>query len=134
MKLLLDTHWLLWAAQGRNHVPPGARASMSEVGNELFFSAASFWEIAIKRGLGCEDFIVDPHLPRRGLLDNAHHELPILGGNMAAVDGLPAIHEAPFDRWLLPQASVEGMILLTADALVLQYSGPIQSAHAGRNS
>jgi len=62
MKLLIDTHLLLWAAKGVEHLPPKARQKMGEANNQLLFSVASLWEITIKRGLGRDNFKVDPHL------------------------------------------------------------------------
>ena len=101
MKLLLDTHLLLWAAQGVEHLPMDARTVMGEPENELFFSVASLWEIVIKSGLGREDFKVDPRVLRRGLLDNGYRELPILSEHAVAVVNLPPIHKDPFDRLLV---------------------------------
>ncbi len=126
MKLLLDTHLLLWAAEGFEYLPPGAQTLMSVPENELFFSAASLWEIVIKCGLGREDFKVDPRLLRRGLLDNGYSELPVLSEHAVAVGTLPPIHKDPFDRLLVAQAMVEGITLLTADAHVAKYLGPVQ--------
>lgn len=127
MKLLLDTHLLLWAAGDPERLSPAARALISEPENELFFSAASLWEIAIKRGLGRSDFQVDARVLRRGLLDNGYSELPIGSEHAVAIDGLAPIHKDPFDRILVAQATVEGITLLTVDALVAQYPGPIQN-------
>lgn len=126
MKLLLDTHLLLWAAGDPGRLSDHATALMSAPENELFFSAASLWEIAIKRGLGRSNFKVDARVLRRGLLDNGYSELPIGSENAVAIDSLPAIHKDPFDRILVAQATVEGITLLTVDALVAQYPGPIQ--------
>ena len=126
MKLLLDTHLLLWAAQGLECLPLDAQRLMDTPENELFFSVGSLWEIVIKRGLGRDDFQVDPHLLRRGLLDNGYNELPIHSGHVIAIDALPPIHKDPFDRLLVAQATVEGITLLTADARVTEYPGPIQ--------
>jgi len=126
MKLLLDTHLLLWAAEGVEHLPSIAQTLMSHPENELFFSVASVWEIVIKSGLGRDDFQVDPHLLRRGLLDNGYRELPILSEHAVAVGTLPVIHKDPFDRLLIAQAIVEGITLLTSDAYVAEYPGPIQ--------
>ena len=94
--------------------------------NELLFSAASIWEVSIKRSLGRADFRVDPRLLRRGLLDNGYGELPITSDHAVAVDGLPPIHKDPFDRILVAQSIVEGIALLTSDPLVAQYAGPIR--------
>lgn len=126
MKLLLDTHLLLWAAGQPDQLSAAARAMLEDPRNELLFSSASLWEVAIKRGLGREDFSVDPRLLRRGLLDNGYSELPITSDHAVAVDGLPHIHKDPFDRMLVAQATVEGIALLTADPWVAQYPGPIR--------
>ena len=126
MKLLLDTHLLLWAAGEPDRLSADARSAIEAPGNELFFSAASIWEIAIKRSIGRADFQVDARLMRRGLLDNGYSELPVGSEHAVAIDGLPSIHKDPFDRMLVAQAMVEGITLLTADAVVAQYPGPIR--------
>ncbi len=125
MKLLLDTHLLLWAAGGSDRLPVDASTMIRNVENELFFSAASLWEIAIKSGLGRDDFKVNTRLLRRGLLDNDYGELPISSEHAVAIDSLPPIHKDPFDRILVAQAMVEGITLLTSDPLVAQYPGPV---------
>ena len=126
MKLLLDTHLLLWAAGEPKRLPKDIRILLEDTANELLFSAASLWEVAIKRGLGREDFKVDPRLLRRGLLDNGYNELPIISDHVVAIDSLPPIHKDPFDRVLVAQAVVEGITLLTNDPAVAQYPGPIR--------
>ena len=126
MKLLLDTHLLLWAAGQPERLSAATRGLLEDPYNELMLSAASLWEVSIKRGLGRDDFRVDPRLLRRGLLDNGYTELPITSEHAVAVDGLPPIHKDPFDRILVAQANVEGIALLTADPLVMQYPGPVR--------
>ncbi len=126
MKLLLDTHLLLWAAGRPERLPAAARAMIESPDNEPLFSAASLWEIAIKRGLVREDFKVDASVLRRGLLDNGYGELAITSRHAVAIEGLPPIHKDPFDRMLVAQASVEGVILLTVDPIVAQYPGPVR--------
>jgi PIN domain nuclease of toxin-antitoxin system len=126
LKLLLDTHLLLWAAGEPRCLSKPARALIANPENELLFSAASLWEVAIKRGLGREDFKVDARLLRRGLLDNGYSELPIISDHVVATESLPPLHKDPFDRILVAQATVEGITLLTTDSLVSQYPGPIQ--------
>ena len=126
MKLLLDTHVLIWAAGLPDRLSAEARALIADADNELFFSAASLWEIAIKSGLGREDFAVDARLLRRGLIDNGYSELPVASEHAVAIDGLPPIHKDPFDRLLIAQAMVEGVTLLTADEVVARYPGPIR--------
>jgi PIN domain nuclease of toxin-antitoxin system len=126
MKLLLDTHLLLWAAAEPNRLSAEVRSLIENPENELLFSAASLWEVAIKRGLGRPDFKVDARLLRRGLLDNGYSELPIISDHIVAIESLPMLHKDPFDRVLVAQATVEGVTLLTTDSLVAQYPGPIQ--------
>jgi PIN domain nuclease of toxin-antitoxin system len=126
MKLLLDTHLLLWAAGSPDRLPAAARLLLEDSENELLFSAASLWEIVIKRTLGRSDFQVDARVLRRGLLDNGYQELAITSEHAVSIDSLPLIHKDPFDRILVAQATVEGIALLTADALVAQYPGPVR--------
>lgn len=126
MKLLLDTHLLLWAAGEPNRLSATARKLIDTPANELLFSAASVWEVAIKRGLERTDFQADPRLLRRGLLDNGYAELPILSNHVVAIQSLPPIHKDPFDRLLVAQATVEGITFLTADAIVGKYPGPVR--------
>ena len=127
MKLLLDTHLLLWAAGEPDKLSARARTLMEDPGNDLVFSAASLWEITIKTGLGRADFQVDPHLLRRGLIENGYEELPITSQHALAVGQLPDVHRDPFDRILVAQATVEGLLLLTHDPLVKSYPGPIEA-------
>lgn len=126
MKLLLDTHLLLWAAGSPGQLPATARILMEDLQNELLFSAASLWEIVIKRSLGRADFQVDARVLRRGLLDNGYQELAITSAHTVFIDSLPLLHKDPFDRILVAQATVEGIPLLTADVIVAQYPGPVQ--------
>ena len=126
MKLLLDTHLLLWAAGAPDRLPGAARALIEDPDNALIFSVASLWEIAIRRGLGRDDFKVDPRLLRRGLLDNGYDELPITSEHVVSVESLPPLHRDPFDRLLIAQATAEGVTLLTADARIAGYPGPIR--------
>ena len=126
MKLLLDTQILLWAAGQPARLSAAARKLLSDRRNELLFSAASLWEIAIKRTLGREDFRVEPRLVRRGLLDNGYIELPVTSQHAVNIDSLPLLHKDPFDRLLLAQAFSEGITLLTADAQLARYAGPVR--------
>ena len=126
MRLLLDTHLLLWAADSLERVPVGARALMADLENELLFSVVSLWEVAIKSGLNRPDFQVDARLLRRGLIYNGYVELPISGEHAVEVDTLPLIHRDPFDRLLIAQATVEGFVLLTNDVTLKRYRGPVQ--------
>ena len=127
MKLLLDTNLLLWAAGDPERLSIQARQLINNPENELLFSTASVWEVAIKRGLNRPDFKVDARLLRRGLLDNGYSELPIVSDHVVATENLPPIHKDPFDRVLVAQATVEGITLLTTDSVVSQYPGPIRA-------
>ncbi len=126
MRFLLDTHLLLWAAGAPHKLSRAARTLLEDQQNELLFSAASIWEVAIKRGLGRDDFHIDTRQFRRGLLDNGYIELAITSEHAVAVDVLPAIHKDPFDRIIIAQALTEGVTLLTADAVVAQYPGGVR--------
>lgn len=126
MKLLLDTHLLLWAAGQPERLSKVARKLLGDPRNELLFSAASLWEIALKNTLGREDFRVDPRLLRRSLLDNGYAELPVTSQHAVSIDGLPPLHKDPFDRLLLAQALVEGVTLVTGDEQLARYPGPVR--------
>ncbi len=126
MNCLLDTHLLLWAASEPEKLSAKALQWIENTENVLYFSPASFWEISIKNQLGRTDFKLDARLLKRGLLDNGYIELNINTEHSLHIDLLPTIHKDPFDRMLIAQATVEGFVLLTADATVAQYGGSIQ--------
>jgi len=126
MKLLLDTHLLLWAANQFDKLSPTAIQLMGDPHNELVFSAASIWEITIKQGLGRDDFKVNPRLLRRGLLENGYQELVITSLHALVVSQLAPIHKDPFDRLLVAQAQSESIVLLTVDNLVAQYGDMVK--------
>ena len=126
MKVLLDTHVLLWAAGEPERLPEQARQLLEAPENELVFSVASLWEVAIKSALGRDDFRVDAAVLRRGLIENGYLELPVAGEHAVAVAALPPLHRDPFDRLLVAQAQIEGIVLLTVDPLVAAYPGPIR--------
>ena len=126
MKLLLDTQLLLWAAGQPERLSASARKQLRNPRNELLFSAASIWEIAIKNTLGRSDFRVEPRLLRRGLLDNGYVELPVTSQHAVGIDALPLLHKDPFDRLLLAQALTEGITLLTSDVQLALYHGPVR--------
>jgi len=126
VKLLLDTQLLLWAAGQPERLSARARRQLNNRKNELIFSAASFWEISIKKSLGRDDFRVEPRVLRRALLDNGYVELPVTSEHAVNVDGRPPLHKDPFDRLLITQALVEGITLLTADAQLARYGGPVR--------
>jgi PIN domain nuclease of toxin-antitoxin system len=126
MKALLDTHVLIRAAGFPERLSADARVVLVDPANELLFSAASLWDVAIKSALGRSDFSLDARLLRRELLDNGYGELPVTGEHAVMVGSLPPIHKDPFDRLLVAQATVEGVTLLTSDEIVGRYPGPIR--------
>ncbi len=126
MKLLLDTQLLLWSAGQPEKLSASARRLLADANNELLFSAASMWEIAIKSTLGRDDFRMEPRVLRRGLLDNGYIEMPITTQHAVSIDSLPDLHKDPFDRLLLAQALTEGVTLVTTDSQVAQYPGPVR--------
>jgi len=126
MRLLVDTQIAIWALLDNPVLSEAARDLLGNPSNECFFSVSSIWEIAIKRALKKPGFLYDPREIRRQLLVNGYDELTIQSQHAVAVDSMPHIHRDPFDRILIAQAMVEGIILLTADAVIAQYPGPIR--------
>ena len=126
MRLLVDTHLLLWAVASSSRLPRAARALIEDPANEVYYSAASIWEIAIKSALRRKDFRVDvlallAALPRMGFV-----ELPVTGAHAARVVQLANIHRDPFDRLLVAQSIVEPLTLMTNDALLARYGDGIR--------
>lgn len=125
MRLLLDTHVLLWAAGRPEKISAAARDLLLAAENRLFFSAAAFWEIVIKLAIGRDDFRVDPRRLRQRLVVHGYTELPVTSEHALRVASLPPLHKDPFDRLMLAQALAEGMHLVTADSTVAQYGEPV---------
>ena len=123
MKLLLDTHILLWSAA--DTLPANAAKYVLDESNILYFSTASVWEIVIKTGLNRTTFRVDPFAMYSGLLDSGYEEMPITSRHALAVLSLPDIHKDPFDRIILAQSITEGIQLLTADTRLAGYPAPV---------
>ncbi len=121
MNLLLDTHLLLWAASEPGRLSAKARALLLDPANQLMFSAASLWEVCIKNSLNRRNFKVDPRRLWRMLLISGYRELPVTSEHSVAVKDLPHLHNDPFDRMLVAQARVEGLLLLTVDKAVAKY-------------
>ncbi len=126
MRLLLDTHLLLWAARPSPQLSSRARRLINDPDNELVVSAASLWEIAIKSALRRPNFRLDASLFRRNLLNNGYDEMAVTGEHAVAVANLPPLHRDPFDRILIAQSIVEGITLLTSDPRVAQYPAPVR--------
>ena len=126
MKLLLDTHLLLWAVGSPELLSASAQSLIRSPLDQPVFSVVSIWEVAIKTSRRHAEFDVSPILLRETLLESGYEELPVMGNHAVAVAGLPAIHKDPFDRLLIAQAMVEGITLLTVDATIARYPGPIR--------
>lgn len=124
MRVLVDTHLLLWAVASSRRLPKEARSLILEAANEVFFSAASVWEVAVKSTLRRRDFRANPTVFVRALAQSGFSELPVTAAHAARVVGLPAIHRDPFDRLLVAQSLAEPMMLLTNDAVLVGY-GPL---------
>ena len=125
MRLLLDTHLLIWAVSSPDHLSAKALELMNDEAHQLFFSAASLWEIAIKASYKRTDFKVNVPELHGELLRNGYQELAVSAAHTFAVVHLPHLHKDPFDRLLLAQAMREDLTLVTADELLASYPGPI---------
>lgn len=123
MKALLDTHVLLWWLRGDNRLSPRVRHLLTDGRNDLFWSAASSWELAIKVSLGRIRFPGPLHayLPQT-LREQRLTPLTIEHSHTFAVAELPMHHRDPFDRLLVAQAQIEGLPLITADSKLKAYA------------
>ncbi len=122
MRILLDTHILLWALTEPGTLPSDARAVIEDPDNEVLFSAASVWEMAIKAALGRADFQVSPATIVEAAVASGIAELPVRSAAALKVAALPLHHRDPFDRLLVAQAMTEPAVLYTADAALTEYS------------
>jgi PIN domain nuclease of toxin-antitoxin system len=122
MRVLLDTHVLLWALAEPRRLDAETRATIESGDTEMLFSAASIWEIAIKSSLGRAGFAFDPEEIARAALETGFIELAVRWNAAALVGQLPPLHRDPFDRVLVAQAIVEPATLYTADPQLLPYS------------
>lgn len=117
MRVLLDTHLLLWALATPSRLPAAARERIASA--DVYVSAASIWEISIKAHLG--KLAADPREVLMAVEPAGFSLLPITGEHAARVAELPSVHRDPFDRMLAAQASIEPMVLLTNDATLSGY-------------
>lgn len=129
MRLLLDTHILLWRLAGSDKLSAQALQLMDEEAEALFASAVSVWEVAIKWSLR-RGVASDMPLSGADFLEALHEVgidiLPITADHAAGVEGLPAIHNDPFDRILIAQARNEGLTLLTSDKRLKEYGESVR--------
>lgn len=126
MRYLLDTELLIWIPVADKRLSKSVLSILGSAENEILFSTASLWEIVIKYGLGKPEFPFEPRGLRNRLLKSGYEELPVLGEHVLAVETLEKFHKDPFDRLLIAQATVEGIVLLTSDRVVARYKGPVQ--------
>lgn len=118
MRLLLDTHVLIWWRDDSPGLPPRVRAAISDIANDIVVSVATLWEIVIKRASGKLRFADDL---RQVIEEEAFALLPIAFPHLQALDGLPLLHRDPFDRLLLAQAIAEGIPLVSGDRALRPY-------------
>ena len=126
MRVLLDTHLLLWASARSRRLPKEARRLLENPRNEVHFSAVSLWEIAIKLGLGRSDFRADLGLLRPALSEMGFVEVPVTGAHAERLVDLPLVHKDPFDRMLVAQSLSEPLILLTNDDTLQAYGDVVR--------
>jgi PIN domain nuclease of toxin-antitoxin system len=122
MRVLLDTHVLIWTVGRSLRLDRKTTDLLADPENEVLFSAASIWEIAIKFARRRPDFAVRPEVILRAALTIGFVEVAVSSAVAATVADLPLIHRDPFDRLLVAQAIAEPAILLTADARLSAYS------------
>ena len=122
MRLLIDSHALIWYVDQHQQLSPASHAAMSDPDNELLLSAGSIWEIAIKIGLG-KLVLTQPYLPwmSQALSDLGITVLPITPEYADAQASLPRHHSDPFDRLIVAQALVEEVAIVSADARMDDY-------------
>ena len=125
MSLLLDTHTLLWWLSADPTLSAEARSAISSGESVVFVSAASVWEIAIKKGIGK---LEAPDDLEEQLAHHQFDALPISTRHALVAGGLPHHHEDPFDRMLVAQAQVEGLTMVTRDPRLSEYVVPILTA------
>ena len=121
MRVLVDTHLLLWAAARSRRLPKEARRLLENPRNEVHYSAASLWEIAVKLGRRRSDFRVDLGSLRPALSEMGFLELPVSGAHAERLVALPPIHKDPFDRMLVAQSLCEALVVLTNDRALAGY-------------
>jgi PIN domain nuclease of toxin-antitoxin system len=121
MRLLLDTHILLWWVTADRRLPRMVVSALESADNDIAVSAASMWEIAIKRTLGRIDIDLDELVS--AIAADGFRELPVAFAHAIALQSLPRQHEDPFDRILIVQSVADGRRLVTKDEAILAYRG-----------
>ncbi len=122
MRLLLDTHVLLWALAEPDNLSESAHRLIESPENDIYFSAASIWEVAIKAQVARVNFSVKPGTLANAAVQSGFFELPVDSAAAAQVAELPLHHRDPFDRLLVAQAMLQPSRLLTVDRTLTKYS------------
>lgn len=117
MIYLLDTHILIWLAAKPEKLNKDVENIITNYNNEIYFSVANIWEIAIKKAL--KKIEIDPEILRKGLFENGFKELAVKSEHVLNTLKLPNMHQDPFDRILVSQARVENHTLITADSKII---------------
>ncbi|HVH79497.1 MAG TPA: type II toxin-antitoxin system VapC family toxin [Stellaceae bacterium] len=130
MRILLDTHVLIWAVSDPDRLGTKTADELEDTDNEILFSAASIWEIAIKYRLSRPDFAHEPEEIGRAARQTGFVELPVYASAAAAVATLPPLHRDPFDRLLVAQALTEPALLYTADIQLAPYSELVRQIYS----
>ena len=125
MKILLDTHILIWALNEPERLSATVRSDLANRRNSVYFSAASIWDLAIKASLERKDFLYDPYETTRLAIDTGLIELPVSSLHGAGVLQLPWHHRDPFDRILVSQAFTAPAFLYTDDEILPLYSASL---------
>jgi len=121
MRLLLDTHILLWWVMGDRRLPKTVANAIASPENDVAVSSASIWEIAIKRALGRIEVDLEELLS--SMSADGFTELPLRFGHTLKLESLPRHHDDPFDRILVAQSIADGRRLVTKDSSILGYVG-----------
>lgn len=126
MRLLFDTHLVLWAAFEQDRLSRTVRGYLEDPATVPLLSVIVTWEVAIKAGRPRSNLLGGPGGLRDSMLGSGWEELPVLGEHALVAAALPPIHGDPFDRMLVAQATVDGAVLLTSDRIVARYPGPVR--------
>jgi PIN domain nuclease of toxin-antitoxin system len=123
MRLLLDTHVLVWCLSGDRRLPPATAELIRDPATDVYFSAVSIWEVAIKSALG--KIRADVNVMLKYLIGEGFAELPVMARHTVATVTLPMHHRDPFDRLLVAQSRLESLRLLTNDRIMALYGEPV---------
>lgn len=126
---MLDTHVLIWAVSESSRLDAPTRAAIAAQGNIVAVSAATAWEIAIRRALGRLEFPIDRFNEVVAVM--RLEQLPIRASHAIAAGALPRHHDDPFDRMLIAQARLEQLLLVTDDPVFARYDVPIFGGSSG---